>query len=386
MDVTKASDPKKVLIVITKSGWGGAQAYVYALARRFSADGLLVTVAFGGTGERGAPVGELAKRLAALGIRTIFLSSFARDIGGFSELRALAELRRAIRAERPDVLHLNSSKVGILGALAGRIEGVRRIVFTAHAWAFNEPRPSWQKGLLRLMHAATIILSHQTICVSESLRNDMASMPGLARKLSVVHNGLAEPVFKEQDAARTYLWPEKAGARWVGMLSELHPVKRIDDAIDCIRIVREKYPDTVLVVLGEGEERERLESLIRDQELSDAVRLAGFVPDGPSYLPAFDLFLHSSMSEALSFAVIEAGFAALPVIATHVGGIPEIVDENGNGLLVPAKDPHRAASALCTLIEDPARAKEYGQKLRMKVRESFSEKQMIRGTRSVYGF
>ena len=132
---------KKILFVITKSNWGGAQRYVYDLATHLPKEEFEVAVAFGGTGEVGASAGLLEVRLREAGVRIIFLTTFARDIGILREFSAFFELLRTIRAENPDVLHLNSSKAGGLGALSGRIAGLRRIIFTAHGFAPNELRP-----------------------------------------------------------------------------------------------------------------------------------------------------------------------------------------------------------------------------------------------------
>src|SRR3990167_2305563 len=107
---------KKILFVITKSNWGGAQRYVYDLATALHKGQFEVVVAFGGTGEAGAHPGLLAERLKEVGVRTIFIESFTRDIGIFRDVSAFFELLRVIKKERPDVLHLNSSKAGGIGS------------------------------------------------------------------------------------------------------------------------------------------------------------------------------------------------------------------------------------------------------------------------------
>ena len=116
---------RKILFVITKSNWGGAQRYVYDLAAALPKGEFEVVVALGGTGEASAQTGLLAERLKEASVRTIFLSSFTRDIYFFGEFKAFFELLKVIREERPDTLHLNSSKAGGIGSVAGRIAGVR---------------------------------------------------------------------------------------------------------------------------------------------------------------------------------------------------------------------------------------------------------------------
>jgi glycosyltransferase involved in cell wall biosynthesis len=168
------------------------------------------------------------------------------------------------------------------------------------------------------------------------------------------------------------------------MLSELHPVKRIEDALEAFALLRESCPETRLVVLGEGQERERLEALIRTLHLGGYAHLAGQVPGGDAYLKAFDIFLQASRSEALGLAVIEAGLAGLPVVATAVGGIPEIIDDGVTGLLVEPYQPEAMAEALAELVQDSARATALGRALNESVVRRFEPAQMMRETLALY--
>ena len=128
----------RILYLITKANWGGAQRYVYDLATAAKTQGYDVSVAYG-------EEGPLAPRLRASGIPAERIRGLARDIGWLREARAFFSLLRLLRRERPEVIHINSSKAGILGCLAARFTGVPRIIFTAHGWAFNEARPLRQR-------------------------------------------------------------------------------------------------------------------------------------------------------------------------------------------------------------------------------------------------
>ena len=141
----------KIVYLITKSNWGGAQKYVFELATGVLQDNnsntskYEVKVMVGGNG-------ELITRLQSAGIQVIPIDSLSNKVGLKKELRTLGELWKIIRKEKPDILHVNSSKAGIMGALVGRILRVPKIVFTAHGWAFNEDRPFWQKIILKIVH------------------------------------------------------------------------------------------------------------------------------------------------------------------------------------------------------------------------------------------
>ncbi len=150
----------KILYFITKSNWGGAQKYVFDLATYFKGRGDEVVVAFGGDG-------ILSQRLKEQGIRTITVNNLSRDVGFLNELKSLKEIKEIIKKEKPDVVHLNSSKIGIVGSLISRVVGIKKIIFTAHGFAFREERPFWQILLIQFLSWLSIVLSHKTICVSE---------------------------------------------------------------------------------------------------------------------------------------------------------------------------------------------------------------------------
>ena len=258
----------RILYVITKATGGGAQTYVYDLARAAREAGHDAAVAYG-------EPGDLSRRLGAAGIRTLPLRGLTRDVGLARELIALIELFRTFRAERPDVVHINSSKAGALGCLAARLAGTPRILFTAHGWAFNEERPWWQKTILFAASGVIVWLSHETICNSEATRRAIERFPFIRKKLVVIHNGIDCAPLLARENARAELSPPAIGKYWIGMISELHPTKRVEDAIEAMGIIIKKHPEAILIVMCEGEHRRALEMRVRDFQLRRHVCLAG---------------------------------------------------------------------------------------------------------------
>ena len=369
--------PKKVLYIITKANWGGAQRYVYDLALATQAAGFDVAVAYGEDG-------EMTRRLVAEGVRVLSVTGLSRDIGLLSDIRAFYGLVRLFRSERPAIAHINSSKAGGLGCLAARLSGVPLVLFTAHGWAFNESRPRWQKSLIWVLSGMTVALSHETICVSEAARKDLRHFPFISRKMSVIHNGIDCSTLLPKEESRRTILPSHPEGFWIGMVSELHPTKRIQDAIDAMTIVAKEYPEAILVVIGEGSERSRLMQQIETSGLSERVFLPGFIPHASTLLGAFDIFLHTSQSEALGYAILEAGCGGLPVVAPRVGGIPEIITSDKHGLLVPPRNPRAIANALEFLMENPAHAKSIGATLQAHIRNQFSKELMVAATLDSY--
>ena len=201
-EVAKIQPRKRVLYLITKTNFGGAQRYVHDLALKASEAGYQVLVAGGGDG-------ELLKRLSASGIETVSIASLGRDVHLLSEIKAFSEIWSLIRAFKPDVVHLNSSKAG-LSALAGRLSGVRNIIFTVHGWAWNEERPLYQKILIAIMYFVTCVLCHKIIVVSHAAAKQARFLPTRKKNLVVIHNGVSAPARLPRETARKALLPDSA--------------------------------------------------------------------------------------------------------------------------------------------------------------------------------
>lgn len=380
-EVAPSDRPRKVLYIVTKANWGGAQRYVYDLAVNAKEAGHDVLVV------SGVP-GVLTERLSESGIATEIISSMERDVKLKKELDSFHSLLSIVRRFSPDVLHANSSKAGGLGALVGRIARVPRIVFTSHGWAFNEDRPKWQKIIIGLFHYGTVLLAHRTICVSSALQMDAAWMPFVQKRFSVIHNGIDAVSLLPQSEARMRLAPdvlkEFPNAVWVGVIGELHKSKGLDTLIEAFAAIAQDHPQAVLVIMGDGEEWTHLAKLVQIYDLPKRIVLAGFVPDAVTHLSALDLFVLPSRTEALGYVLLEAGAAGLPAIGTRVGGIPEILEDGKTGVLVPKSDMHALAQALSTLISDaPLRAR-IGKALNEKVLNEFSVKKMVDATLAIY--
>ena len=369
----------KILYVITKANFGGAQRYVYTLAVGAQKAGHEVAVVVGGTG-------VLTEKLAAAGIRTIPLALTQRHtfIGDLLTFGPLFSLIRIFKTERPDVIHVNSAKASGLGALAGRIAHVPRIVFTAHGWEFNAPRNILSKIGIYFFSWVTMLLAQKTLCVSKAVQRDVRWMPFLRKKLVVVYNGVECEPLLPQGEARDLLSPHTTATFWIGMLSELHPTKRVDDAIRAFAPIAARHSDTGLFIISDGKERAKLEVLIRTLHLEGRITLLGYVPDAPRYFSAFDMFVHSSQSEALALTILEAGCASLPVIATSVGGIPEIITDGVTGLLVPARSPSALSAAIESLYTDWEKAKRFGDALHVRVLRDFTKERMVAETLALY--
>lgn len=378
----------KILFSITKSSWGGAQSYVYDMASACSRRGWNVIVA-SGPPEAHASKNNLLGRLEVAGIRTEVIENFTRDISITRELRSFSELLRLIRRERPDIVHVNSSKAAGVGALAARLLRVPTVVFTAHGWPFREERPPLAKSLIWFFSWITALLSDVVIAVSDADARDAAAMPLIRNKVRMIRNGTGERPLLARAEARAFIRTVAGrdipgNVRWVWTNGELTANKGIGYALQAVRLLKDTGTPVAYVITGSGEDLKALKQSSRDLGIQDEIFFCGFVPDAKIYANAFDIFLLPSLKEGLPYVVLEAGLAGLPVIATNVGGIPEIVENGACGIVVTAKDPRKIADALVALIEDADSARELGEKLRERVRDEFSLDRMVRETIAVY--
>lgn len=373
---------KKVLYVITKSNFGGAQRYVYELATGLPADRYATMVAAGGNG-------ILVEKLKDKGISTRTIRSFERDINIVKEFQSLQELWRIFRTEKPDIVHLNSSKAGGSGALIARLSGVPRIIFTAHGWPFFEKRSLFTRAVIWLLSYLTVILAHHTIVVSKHDKN-RAYMPFVAHKMSCIHTAVPHITFHDRSTAREKLIPEHIRIEhsqnlWVVSTGEHTRNKNLYALLDAITHAHSTASRKIfLTLIGDGEERTGLEAYAKTHGLSNSVYFTGFVDDARSYLKAFDVFALPSLKEGFPYGLLEAGAAGLGCIASNVGGIPEILCDAGYGILIDPNETSTLVQALERYMKDEGLAQSHGEALAAHIRERFDLNQMKDATIALY--
>jgi len=355
-----SSEPKKkkILFLITKSNWGGGQRYVYDLATRLNRDEFDVAVALGGNG-------ELYLNLEKAGIRVIPIEGLQRDVSFKQELKASKQIANIIKTEKPDILHVNSSKAGAIGSLIGRLLGVKLVVFTALGWAFNEDRPSWQKFLIKIVHWLTVLLAHKTIALSSGVKEQM-NWPFTDSKIFVVHLGRHISEIANREEARQIIIAQAKtkfpttnlvnyqNNIWLGSLSELHPIKQLPKAIAAVATLVKEFPTLRYVMIGDGQQRDVIEKQIQTLNLQEHIFPVGAIFEAGRLLSAFDVFVFPSRSEAFGYVLLEAGAAGVPVVATKVGGILDVVNDKETGLLVERDSTKELTDALREMLANEA--------------------------------
>ncbi len=363
----------KVFLLVTLSDWGGAPRVVYELATRLP-DRYEVIVAC-------APGGVLVSRLAAAGIRLIPIPELSRTPNPWRDLRVLVRLVRVMREERAAILHAHSTKAGFLGRVAARLAGVPVVVFTAHGWAFGEARPWWARAWLAALERIGGALSTRIICVS---RHDHALAlrfhTAPADRLTVIHNGMDPAPFGRADGRAIRQTLALGSGPVITFVGRFAAQK---DPLTLLEAMR-RLPAGTLLMVGEGPLRRRVEREVRTHALEGRVILLEPRPDIPEILAASDVFVLPSRWEGLPLVIIEAMMAGLPVVATRVGGVGELVEDGVTGLLEPPAHPQALADALQRLLADAALRARMGAAGRDRALREFQLDRMVRDTARLY--
>ena len=293
---------------------------------------------------------------------------------GFRPELAL-KIARLAGAHDVDVLHAHQYTPFAYASLAKLLRPKLRLVFTEHGRLADAP-PSPRR---RIANAFFGRVPGRFFAVSDELRRFLEREGFPAGRLEVLPNGIdLGPVPSPAARARAReALTVREDELLVGTAARLDPVKGLDVLIAAFALVRARSPQVRLVVLGEGPERAALERQIEERGLSEEVRLAGHRADVRELLPAFDLYVNSSTYEGVSLTILEAMAAALPVIATSVGGNGEVVEDGRTGILVPARDPDALATAMIALLADPGRRRALGDAGRARAEQRFAFDRMM---------
>ena len=341
----------RLLLLITLAETGGAQSYVAlllpAVAKQFD-----VTVAAHGPG----PLRDAAR---AAGVRYVPVEHLRRGINPFHDALGLVELVRLCRRERPEILHANSSKAGVLGRIAGVLTGVPIRIFTAHGWAFAAYRGL--PGRLYLWADRFVRpLTTQVICVARLERElGIRARTCVPERSVVVHNAVDVGSFA---AAR-----ETGGRPRIVSVGRFAYPKDYATLVEALARIDADYRASFV---GEGPDRAAVAADVR-RRVAGRVEFLGARRDVPELLAAADLFVLSSRSEGLPISVLEAMAAGLPVVATNVGGVSELVVDGETGFLVPPADPRALAEAVGRLLRDPHLRHRFGAAGRRRAERRF---------------
>lgn len=343
---------------------GGAEILAERFARRIATWGRVV---FGCLDEKGV----LADRLEGEGFR---VACVGRRSG--LDLACAWRLGRFIKEEKVALVHAHQYTPFFYAALARQLRGGPPILFTEHGRFF----PDFPNRKRMLINPWLLRRRDRVVAVGECVRAALVHNEGIPReRIEVIYNGVDLervnlPAARADARAELGLAEESFG---ILMVARLDPIKDHRAAVAAMARLRAKRPNARLFLAGDGPERANIERAAREHGASDIVRLLGTRRDIPRLLAAADAFLLTSVSEGIPLTVIEAMGASLPVVATRVGGLPEVVTDGETGFLVPSGDAAAIAAALDRLAGDPDLRRRLGASGRVQALARFREEEMM---------
>ena len=368
---------KKILFLVTQSEMGGTQRYIYEVVKGlYRSHDILIAA---GEGD-----GELFKKCQILNIKCQKLKQLKRAPWPWQISSAIWEIRTLLKKEKPDVLFLCSTTAGLLGSIAGGLaslgEAKPRVIYRIGGWAFRDPRAFWKNWLILLAEKLTACLKDLVIVNSEIDRKLALKYKIVPkRKLVKIYNGINVNSLKflsRNEARQRFDLCHLGEGKIVGTVANFYKTKGLEYFIEaahklCEVQMKEVKPLSSFVIIGEGGERPKLEALIRKYNLESRVILVGRIPDAYKYLKAFNVFVLPSLKEGFPWIILEAMAAQIPIVATKVGALPEILPQES---LVEPKNAESLAKKISRMLEHPTKPK---------LKPEFTSKKMLEETEKV---
>ncbi len=342
------------LFVDSERVWRGGQDQLLTLLRGLSQKGHRVhLICHPGT------LLEERSRTAGVHVHPI---SMRRGQGGIAFFRMLAVLRRV----RPDILAFNTPFPILLGGIASRLVPVQgRIIFRRVNF------PLRKNPISRLKYSWGIDC---IVAISESISFQLQSGGVPASRIRIIYEGMDLALYPPRSEPRNHAPGEPTV---VGTVAHLSEEKGLFYLVEAAAMIPDVCSKLRFVIVGDGKCRQSLEDQVRSRGLQDCFEFIGFVESPAEQIRRFSIFVLPSLSEGLSSAILTAMATALPVIATDVGGIPELIRNGENGLLVPPRDHRALARAIEELVDDPEKALEMGRQGRMRMEKNFTLERKI---------
>ena len=279
------------------------------------------------------------------------------EVGPISFLRVLSVLQHV----RADVLAFNTPRAILLGTLASRLTSVgariifRRVNFPLRKGCYTKFKYTWGIDCI--------------VAISESIRWQLQVCGIPVSRIKTIYEGMDLSLYPMRNDLRARSSGEPIV---VGTVAHLSREKGLNHLVEAASMIPEVQKKMRFVIVGNGNCRQELEEQVRDKGLQGVFHFAGFHSDVSAFMKSFDMFALPSLSEGLSSAILEAMAASLPIVATEVGGIPELVTDGENGLLVSPADPPALARAIQQLAENPEECLRMGQRGRARMEERFT--------------
>lgn len=303
------------------------------------------------------------------------------------DLKALSSLVQLLRRVHPDIVHTHTAKAGFVGRVAARLAGVPIVVHTYHGHVLHGYYSPRKTDLLRRMEQTLARFTDQIVTVSDLVKRDLVTYKiAPADKIRVIPLGFDLAPFASAHRLRGQFRQEfnLNGEPLIGIVGRIFPIKNHRLFIDAAARVLQTNSNARFVIVGDGTLRAEIESQARELSISDHILFTGWRQDMPRIYADLDALVVSSDNEGTPVSAIEAMAAGKPVVATWVGGLPDIIKDGETGYLVPPKNADALARGIRRVIDNPSEKARIGQAARAAACERFAVTRLIAETESLY--
>lgn len=378
--------PIRILRAITRLNIGGPAINAILLTRDLNDGSDFRSVLV--TGTPAAHEGDFADLARSNGVEPLIVGALGREISPFDDLVALGRMVRLVRQVGPDVVHTHMAKAGTVGRLAAQICRVPLIVHTYHGHVFHSYFGPIKTRLFLTIERALGRGTHRIIVLGEGQRAEIAGYRvAPLEKLVPIRLGLELEPFLHVAHNRGDLRRElgiSSESPLIGIVGRLAPVKAHEVFLEAARQVGKALPSACFLVIGDGERHTELVAMVERLGLTESVRFLGWRRDLDRIYADLDVVALCSRNEGSPVVLIEALAAARPVVATAVGGVPEVVVHGETGLTVPPSDPGKLAEGMLTLLRDRSLAEQLGQAGRRHVYPRYDSSRLANDMRNLY--
>ena len=373
----------RVAHVITRLCTGGAQQNTFHTVRLANRERYEVDLI---SGPSGGPEGSIEDEVRAAGVSIIPQPHLLRDVSPLNDLRALGQLTRLMREKRYTIVHTHTSKAGFIGRLAARRAGVPIVVHTPHGNIFDGYFPAWKTKLFIGLEGRAARWTDRIIELTQGgIEASLEQGIGRREQYASIFSGIDLARYREVNGRRESLRADlgvSPGDFLVAGVGRLEPVKGFTYFIAAAKLVAATLPQARFVLAGEGSEGDALRA--DAAALGDRFRFLGLRDDVPEVMAAADVLVVPSINEGMGRVVLEAGGAGTPVVASDVGGIPEVLQDSITGVLVPPESPESIARVLVALAGSPERLERMGIASRAHVIPAFGLERMVEQIEALY--
>ncbi len=371
---------KKILFIVTQSEFGGTQRYIFEIVSNLAQQKYDILVA-AGEGD-----GGLFQKIQNTSIKTIKLKWLKRVPLPWQAFFSIFEIFNLLKKEKPNNLFLCSTTAGLVGSLSSYLYKILtrhkiEVIYRIGGWSFLDPRPFFINKILLYLEKLTAPFKDKIIVNSE-IDKEIAIKYKICppKKIVKIYNGIAPEKleFLSKEEARKKIF-QFSNLTIIGCIANFYKTKGLPYFIEAAKIISINQHKSVFLIIGEGKQRKKLESLIKKYKLENTVFLLGRIPEAFKYLKAFDILVLPSLKEGFPWIILEAMAAEIPIIATNVGAIPEIIKDGKNGILIEPKDSKVIAEKIIWLLNNQEKA----QKIAFKAKENlkkFNLEKMIEQT------